>query len=279
MNPMQDNAGQLFMHDDVLDTVKKLDNIRVPDENVIYEVIRIITGTPLFLEDHYLRMKNSCKLINLPLTFSQQELDARIRRLVSESKLAECNVKVVVFVENDRISCLLYVSRSYYPNTAEVEKGIRTSLLEWERENPNAKVVNQTYKEEVARKMKESQAFEVLLVNSRKKITEGSRSNIFFVKGDKVFTSPGEYVLKGVTRQYIIDACSRLGLELIETLIGVESLQDIEGAFLSGTSIKVLPIAAIDDVRYESGSHPAIVAIRNQFDRLLEEYVQEHKEK
>lgn len=278
MDPMQDNAGRFFMHEDVLDTAERLNAVRMPEENVIYEVIRIIDGTPLFLEEHYARMKNSCKMIDLPLAVSQSDLNVRIRRLAKENGLADCNVKVVVFAAEQGPDSLMYISRSYYPSRAEVENGIRTSLLEWERKNPNAKVVNLSYREAVAARIQESQAFEVLLVNSRKKITEGSRSNVFFVKGSKVFTSPGECVLKGITRQYIMDACSRLGFELIETLIGVESLPDIEGAFLSGTSIKVLPIAAIDDIRYESGSHPVVTAIRDQFDRLLEEYVQDHKE-
>ena len=36
-----------------------------PNGKVIYEVIRIINGKPLFYEEHYERMKNSFKLSNV----------------------------------------------------------------------------------------------------------------------------------------------------------------------------------------------------------------------
>lgn len=274
---MLDNAGDFY----ILNSSLKSTGESIDTENVgkvFYEVIRVIDGVPLFFEEHYQRMKSSMSASNMELVFAKQDLKASIRSLLEANKLKNCNVKINVFSIDGNQNCLVYISKSYYPPREEVERGVKLSILNWERNDPNVKVVNRTYKEAVSKRIEETGAFEVLLVNNDGKITEGSKSNVFFVKGTKVFTAPGEYVLKGITRQFIIDVCNRLELEVVETLINKDSLREMEGLFISGTSIKVLPVSNTDDYKYNSGAHPTIVDIRDQFDKLIDEYVSKNRE-
>lgn len=270
---MIDNVGAMYITNDSIEPVEKMPGFAMGNARNVYEVVRIIRGIPLFFEDHYLRLKNSLDLLGEEIKLSQRELKKQMEKLVSANRLKDCNVRLVVYLSGEEQNYIMYISKSYYPGNEEIEKGVKTSLLQLERENPNIKIGNEEYKELVARKIKEKDVFEVLLVNETGKITEGSKSNVFFVNGSRVFTTPGEYVLKGVTRQKIILVCKMLELELIETLISVDSLKDIEGAFLSGTSIKALPIADIDRHSYNSGAHPTITAIIEQYNKLIEDYI------
>lgn len=274
---MQDNVGHIYILNDSLKHESDKVSINY-GENVFYEVIRVIDGVPLFFEEHYQRLKSSLSMLSLKLNYAKQDLKASIKRLLEANKLSNCNVKINVFEGEGKQNSLLYISKSYYPPQEEIDRGVSVSLLNWERSNPNAKLINSSYKEAVSKRLAETNAFELLLVNDGGKITEGSKSNVFFVKGSRVFTAPEEYVLKGITRQYIIDVCNRLELEVVETLINTDSLNEMEGLFISGTSIKVLPVSNIDDKCYSSSKHPTILDIRNQFDRLIEEYVLRHKE-
>ena len=54
------------------------------------------------------------------------------------------------------------------------------------------------------RKESDKMLYEVLLVNRDGVITEGSRSNVFFIKSGEVYTPPTDAVLPGVTRTMII---------------------------------------------------------------------------
>lgn len=273
---MKDNAGNTYMLNNSLEKSDTLSLVNIPEKNVVYEVVRVIRKVPLFWEDHYARLKGSIKLAGIEMDNSQQELKKQIQRLVSENGLSNCNVMLVIFMENSKCNILMYIRESYYPTKAEIEKGTRVSLMKLERKRPNAKIISSEYKEKVARKIKEDNVFEVLLVNKDNKITEGSKSNVFFVKGKKVYTAPGEYILKGITRQYIIDACEKLGFELLITLIGTESIKDMDGLFISGTSIKVFPVSQVDDMHFESGTNPTIIAIRDLFDHLIDEYIKKN---
>lgn len=266
---MTDNVGGFYiLNGSVLpaDGIKDIDAVKY---KVVYEVMRIIDEVPLYLEDHY-------KRLGLTSDLSMEELKLETKRLVQENDLKNCNVKLIMYHENGKQNYMLYISKSYYPSKEEVEAGIHTSLFQWVRNDPNAKVLNVKYKQEVSRRMAESNAFELLLVNGEGKITEGSKSNTFFIKGSKAYTAPGHLVLKGITRQYIIEACERVGVEVIEELVAVEDLINIDGLFISGTSIKVQPVASVDSMKFNSGSNPVIVSIRNEFDRMINEYIKSH---
>ncbi|RCX17143.1 branched-chain amino acid aminotransferase [Anaerobacterium chartisolvens] len=275
---MIDNAGSLYIVNDRLIEQRELSGADITD-SVVYEVIRIIDLAPLFFEDHYMRLKNSLAILGKELEFTKQQMAYSIQKLVKANSLVSCNVKIVIFYEGDVQNCLAYISKSYYPSNEEVSRGVGVALFNWERKNPNVKLLSAEYKRAVSEKFAEGNYFELLLVNSAGKITEGSKSNVFFVKGTKVFTAPGECILKGVTREYIINVCIKLGLDLVETLIDVDLLDKMEGVFISGTSIKVLPVSGIDGIKYSSGTHPTVVLIRDQFDRLINEHVEKSRQK
>lgn len=275
---MTDNIGNLYIVNDIVEPSNKMEDIESSRENIVYEVIRIIDNVPLFFDEHYLRLKKSLGLLKIELDITKQKFKKNIQKLIEANGQINCNIRLLVYKEAENLNFQMYICKSYYPARDEIESGINVATFKLKRNNPNIKLVNPGYKAQIAGIIKETGVYEVLLVNGENKITEGSKSNTFFIKGTKVFTAPGEYVLKGVTRKYIIDICNKLGFELLETLISLDNLKDMDGLFISGTSNKVLPVAKVDDMVFKSASNPTIVAIRDQFDKLIEGYVKEHGE-
>ena len=271
---MEDNAGKYYIEDGAVKDAAQMETIAWQTGSQVYEVIRIIDGVPLFFEDHYARMGRSLHAIGGTLTIGKADLKKQIAQLTAANGESNGNVKMLVFALDGSQKSIGYVSKSYYPSAEQVNQGITVGLLQLERAKPNVKLVDQTYKQTVKKKIAESNFFEVLLVNHEGNITEGSASNVFFVRENKIFTAPGDAVLKGITRQYVFAACKNAGYEVTEAYTAVSGLDRVEGAFLSGTSIKVLPIAAIESHVYASAGHPAIVAVRDAYDRLLAEYIQ-----
>ena len=93
--------------------------------------------------------------------------------------------------------------------------------------------------------------YEVILVDRDGQITEGSRSNVFFIKNGELYTSLLQLVLPGVTRDKIIEIVRGKGIAVHEDPIPASSVADFDAAFISGTSPKVLPIASLGDVTYD----------------------------
>ncbi|HEX2946474.1 MAG TPA: aminotransferase class IV [Clostridia bacterium] len=271
---MEDNVGQYFIHNGAVKNASEPVYADSSSGRSAYEVIRIINGVPLFFEDHYERMKGTFQAIGKPLDMTQVQLADSIKRLLSANDTKKCNVKVVVSDSDGIQQQVAYLSRSYYPSEEEADEGVRTGLIRIERKNPNAKILNKSYKDAVNEKMSEGGFFEVLLVNDQWNITEGSKSNAFFVKDGSIFTAPGDTVLKGITRKYVFEACSNAGFKVKEQFVNIEELNKIDGAFLSGTSIKVLPIRSIDGMGLDPSANPVISAVRREYDKLLEKYIE-----
>ena len=117
--------------------------------------------------------------------------------------------------------------------------------------------------------------FELLLADRQGYLTEGSRSNLFFIRGNNVLSAPDSRILKGITRQYVIEAMSRAGAVLTETMITRTELTDNppQAAFLSGSPIDLLPISSIESTRIPSAGHPLFLRINEAYQQILHRYI------
>lgn len=238
-----------------------------------YEVIRIINGIPLFYDDHFSRLKSSVQKTQNELRITKKELKNQIQKVCQLNQYVNCNVKVLVLLFESEQVTLLHINKFYYPSGQEYANGIKCCTAKLKRNNPNIKMINTSYKAEIKRIASENNAFEVILVNDDDKITEGGKSNIFFVKGNKIYTSLEEYILKGITRQYIIDVCVKLGYEVIETLVSVDSLQSFDAVFITGTSINALPVRIVDGYVMDSAKNEVTQHVMASYNSLVNAYI------
>ncbi len=272
----EENIGKVCIINGETTSSENLNMYTSDKYTAFYEVIRIIRGTPLFYDDHFTRLKNSLEKTGSQLNLTKKELKEHIMKVCETNKFMDCNIKVLILqFETEQIE-LLFVNKFYYPTQQEYDNGVDCCTIKLKRKNPNIKMIHVGYKEEIKRVSEQKKVFEVLLVDDEGKITEGGKSNVFFVKGNRIYTSPEDYVLMGITRQYVIDVCKKLGYEVIETLIGLESLSSFDSVFITGTSIKVLPVRKIDDFIIDSANNPTTKHILSSFDSLIMSYVKDN---
>ena len=270
---MDDNAGKFYIDDGVMKESGQPMDMDSHSGVMIYEVVRIIDGIPLFFEDHYIRMCSSFQAIGNVCRIGASEWKEQIHKIAEANDNANCNIKYITFAAGGGQRTLGYISKSHYPTEEEISNGVPVGLLPLERENPNIKLVDHNYKKTINEIKSQRGLYEVFLVDREGNVTEGGASNIFFVKGEKVITAQEEKVLKGITRMHVIETCKNVGYEVIEVSIHADRIDGADGVFLSGTSPNVLPVASIDDRKYDSAKHPIVNAIRNAFDYKIQEYL------
>ena len=79
-------------------------------------------------------------------------------------------------------------------------------------------------------------------------INEGSRSNIFFVKDNKVFTPPlSQKILPGITRDFVIDLLRRYEIEISEEEIPLDFIYDTDEIWVTSSTKEIQPVSQIDD--------------------------------
>lgn len=228
----------------------------------VYEVVRVTDGRPVFLEEHYSRLEKSLAAMGRVPEFSCEELRECIADLVSESGIKDHNIKIEADVEG---FSRLYLSPTHYPEPEMYRTGVKTDLFRGERRSPNIKMMDRELREATDEVIRKGGLYEVLLVDRNGQITEGSRSNVFFIKDGEVFTAPAEKVLLGVTRSKIIEIIRAMGVTLHEEAVDAGDIGSFDAAFISGTSPKVLPIASAGETSFDV-NEPILRKIMEKYD-------------
>ncbi len=242
-------------------------------DKIIYEVLRVMDGKPIFLESHLKRMENSFNLINEKFTLSYEKISDRIEALIKNEKKINGNIKITYGV-NEKILNVFFVEHSY-PSEEMYENGVETILYFGERENPNAKIINDNFREKVNKEIKDKGVYEAILVDKNGYITEGSRSNIFMVKDNAILTSPVKAVLPGVTRGEIIEIAQKLQIQVKEIEYSYSDIDKLDGIFISGTSPKVLPIRKVNGIKLNP-NNDLIRKLMKEYDDEITRYIEKH---
>ncbi len=262
---------------------QSIDTTRLPQEEMalqpsIYEVIRVTSGVPLFLEAHIERLKSSVALMAYHLDIPFNVLKEQVNKIISMNKAPELNLKIIVNkLDTANPNIFMFFISSKYPTSEDYRIGVKACTYRAERHTPNAKVVAASFRESVNSYIKQKGVYEALLVNTKDEITEGSRSNIFLVKDAMIYTPPAKDVLVGITRSRIIDICVNLNITVFEEPIAIARLEKADGLFITGTSPKVLPIASVDDIALKSAENIIIQRILEVYNSMMSLYINAYK--
>jgi D-alanine transaminase len=103
-------------------------------------------------------------------------------------------------------------------------------------------------------------------------ITEGSRSNIFFVLDGTLFTHPeSNHVLSGVTRKNVLRIARDCGIKIREEPVQENRIRLIQEAFITNTSAEVTPVIELGGNTLGEGvPGPVTRLIREKFDTETE---------
>jgi branched-chain amino acid aminotransferase len=274
---MNECLGQRYVCNGKLTKASLFDNSFLYGPDYVYEVFRVIDGIALFLEDHLERFMQTCRLAGIVQPTPVDEINHWVYQLVEAEKLRMGNMKMVMLRNNDdECRLLVYITPHEYPTHEMFKEGVAVSLFRGIRHNPNAKVMDVQLREANNRLKATNNVYETLLVDGDGNITEGSRSNVFFVRDGILFTPPVEDVLPGITRKHVIEVCRMLELEVREEKVLARSVVVMEALFITGTSRKVLPVHSIDGVPFDA-RHPVVCKVQEAFNNHVNAYLEQHK--
>jgi len=266
---------QLFLRNGEVKKSHEYDHTILNHGLSIYEVMRIIDGKALFFKEHYERLINSAQMLSFDLWIDKNEIIRQMDELASINKVLNGNIEIIYNIAEDGAKTFLCLFiEDHYPTPEMLKNGVPSELYYGERENPNAKIVNLDLRQRTNKQITEEKLYEVLLVDRNGYITEGSRSNVFFIKGETVYTTPVSEVLPGITRLKVFQMCEKNNIPLKEIPIKADDIGNYEAAFYTGTSPNVLPISRIGNINY----NPQLALMQKMvslFDVLIEEHLKD----
>lgn len=236
----------------------------------IFESFRSIGDRLYQFDQHYARLVQSAEALNYPILYSQQELEKILLELRHLNQLEDAYYRITITrgrgeigfqrtLGND-LTCLI-VGREFQGFAAEhYQQGIALRVAQTRRNAPeaiNPKIKSISNLNSLLGKLeaKAAGAFEVVMLNNKQQICEGASSNIFWVKDKWVFTPDASTgLLEGVTRSTIIRLCEKkLNLRVITGEFKLQDLKFSDEAFITSTSLEVMPVVKVDNFTINQG--------------------------
>jgi len=191
------------------------------------------------------------KLQNKDLLADVAGMRKAIIQLTRSDRKKLANIKIVFNYNNGLSNFLIYLVEPIYPTEEQYKKGVKGVLFYGERKDPESKVINHKLRSSISHKLIQEGGYEAVLVNENNLITEGSRSNIFFLRNETLVTAPDSLILNGITRKHILEICNEQKIEVVLECVRVVDMTKFDSVFMTGTSPMVLPFNCIDDKFYK----------------------------
>ncbi len=226
--------------------------------DAIYEVFKFVDKHPVFLRDHFKRLANGLKAIEIRNPWDEESFVATMNEILERTEFDDGIVYIEVtrgegerahfYPENLTPTAIAFSRRFNFPDGAKKERGVRlisTADLRWK--HCDVKSVNLLANALAKKEAQRKGGDEVLLIHYSGRgdiVRECGSSSFFIVKNGVVITHPLDcHILPGVTRDHVIARAERVE----ERLIDVSELDDADEIFITSTTLGVMPVNQVDD--------------------------------
>ena len=213
-------------------------------ENGIYETFRTLEHKPVFLKPHLDRLFDSAKKIDLKIYFTRKEIEKMIKEVIDQ------------FNDPDQRARILLVPNKVIIYTTSLDldqniyNGVSTKTVTVLRKDPHIKTTDHKDCLNAYYDAQKNNCFDAILINDASIVLEGSRSNVFWVKDNTLFTRRSD-VLPGVTRQTII---SNSPFPVLFEEINLFDLMRSDELFLTNSGSGIIPVIKVNSSQINNGN-------------------------
>lgn len=214
----------------------------------VYESLRVVNGAVIFIEDHIERLIKSASVIGLSHNFDERFIKNSIQELIKDYKTETFNLKIILIGASTKEKAILNILclNPLFPDRKLYRDGAEFITYKYERAFPHAKTLNMLQSYLAYKKAKELGAYDALLINHNDFILEGTRTNFFTIKDKIIYTPLEKDILLGVMRKAVLKVALENNFQVIEKNIKLDDIKSYDGAFVTSTSSKIMPIKSID---------------------------------
>ncbi|MFE0172318.1 branched-chain amino acid transaminase [Streptomyces sp. NPDC059002] len=244
----------------------------------VYEGIRAHStgaGPAVFrLPDHLARLRDSARVYLMDLPYDADELAHAVVELIRANGTGPRYVRPLVYLDHGSMGIALDLSRvrvaiaAWEWEAAPPPSGWRLMTSGWRRNRhdaipPFAKATGAYLNSSLCKLAAVRAGYDDgLQLTGAGCIAECSAANFFLVKNGVLHTpAVSEGILPGITRDTVLRLARHAGIETAERPIAHTEAYTADEAFVTGTSIGVVPIASVDDRPTTAGIHGPVTEL------------------
>jgi branched-chain amino acid aminotransferase len=249
----------------------------------VFEGVRAYGGNIFKLNDHSQRMLDGCKMMDMKITYTLDQINQACIDVLKANKLTDAYLRPLAWrgpeqmgVAAQQTKIHLAVAAWEWPSyfSPEMrEKGISIQTSRWRRPAPDmapvtAKACGLYMICTLSKHDADRNGFtDALMHDYRGNVAELTGANFFMIKNGELHTPITDCILNGITRLTVIEMARGMGIKVNERHIKPEELKDGEEFFCTGTAAEVTPIGKIDNNTFAVG--PITRKIRDEYEKMV----------
>ncbi len=207
--------------------------------------------------EHFERLKISAQSMNMPYTWTTDELIDATYELLKQNNLQDAYIRPVVYAPANmsfNLNTESFIVIEVWEMAAFLgDKLLRVMTSSFQRPNPkgfkiHAKAAGHYVNSILASQEAKGLGFdEALLTDMNGNVAEGPGANFFYEKDGTLYTPSLGNILPGITRATVLELCDELSIPVVETLFTKEAIYSADAAFFCGTAAEVIGFQSLDD--------------------------------
>ena len=255
----------------------------------VWSGIRLHNGKLLFLTEHLQRLYDDAKAISLKIHVNKKELTKYLIQTVKKNKmLSDVHIRLII---SRGIKSTPYQDPSFTiskptiviipeykkPDEKLYKKGLILKTVKTIRGPKNVQdpVLNTLSKLNcilACIEAKKNNADEALMHDINGNIATNNSTHFFFIKDNKVYTSTGNYCVKGITRKNVIDICKANKIRIYQKNFKLKEVMKADEAFVTGTFANIIPVKKINNKKFSIKKSNLTFVIRNLYLEKINSY-------
>ena len=230
----------------------------------IYELISVFNKKIVDIDQHLNRLKSSLNKVKLKYNFNKKKIREIINKLIKLNNVINGYIYIQItrgvaerkheFPKQYKPTTIIF-TKNLNVDKKIYKKGVKIITipdLRWlRRDIKTTSLLPNVLSKQLA---VEKNAFESWLIDNGN-ITEGSTSNAWIIKSSNtIITHPANTkILKGVTRDTIIKILKKNNFNVIEKPFNLIEAKNAKEAFITSSTLSVLPVVKIDNYNISNG--------------------------
>lgn len=231
----------------------------------------------LCLDEHLERFFDSGTPIGLNIPYTKDQLKQAILAIIKKNEFSSCYIRPLAYFGRPPTSGIRVTPADDTPTEVIIacyelgnylpDQALDVKISDFIRIHPKSTAVDAKIcghyvnSVQALSGIKNTKYGEVILLDYEGYVAEGSSENIFLVKDKVIYTPEKGTILKGITRQIIINLIKSLGYTLSEAKIKADDLYTADEVFFSGTAVEIRGVATINDQRIGHGGEGEITKL------------------
>ncbi len=237
----------------------------------IFETVKVYRQKIVFMEEHFKRLRWSCKVLEMELKYEDHEIELNCKELVRINEIENGALKIVYAMDHGGYSLLITNSSRVYEKEA-YERGFRLCLAR-SRKNPYSKIVSIKSTNYIENMLERQNAIisgydESVFLNVNGKLSEGSISNVFFVKDEKIYTPSVDCgILPGIAREKVMLVIKELKMDMISDAFEISLFMDADEIFVTNSLMDIMPVSQVESKKLDMNKNSITRALMDEYKR------------